>query len=104
MKAIEIKLQGVVKPYYSIVKKEDNGRCYVSDRAAKFIAAQSQDNQVYYGTEPISIDSLYCDDNGSITNYYIKGNVYDDKTNPFVPKDGVFEWRCVELRVIDIMG
>ncbi len=116
MKAIEIKFQGVVKARYSVVAKEDEklGICYVSEKAANFIKSQSQDGKVYYDTEPVNsvtgesfdfnpFSSIYAYANGDITRYNIKGNVYDE-SNPFAPaKEGEFEWRWVELRVIDIM-
>lgn len=116
MKVIEIKFQGVVKPYFSIVAKENekSGLCYVCEKASNFIKAQSQDGMVYYGVEPINhvtdepfgfnaCKSIWCTLNGDTTRYNIKGNVYD-ASNPFAPaKKGEYEWRWVELRVIDVM-
>ena len=116
MKAIEIKFGGVVRSRYSVVAKEDEklGLCYVSQKTANFIKAQSQDGKVYYGTEPVNpvngeafdynpSTSIWCNSNGDITRYNIKSDVYDDN-NPFAPaKEGEWEWRSVDLRVIDIM-
>lgn len=110
MKIIEIKFEGVVSPRYSVIKNEDNhGTCQVSDRANQFILAQSQDNNVYYGTTQYYCNDLErannitCRSNGDISTYYIKHDVIDPNDPFATPKTDKYEWRKIELRTIDVM-
>lgn len=102
MKAIKITFEDGSERF-STVKNEDEkfGFCYLSDRAERFIKAQSIDNKVYSGLEPC--DRLFCNSNGNLSRYYIKSEVYDI-TDPFAPaKEGEWQWKEVAIRVIDIM-
>ena len=110
MKIIEIKFEGVVRPRYSVIKKEDNhGFCQVSDKANQFILAQSQDNNVYYGTTQYycndleRAENIICRSNGDISTYHIKHDVIDTNDPFATPKTDKFEWRKIELRTIDVM-
>lgn len=101
MKAIQINIDGVTQPRFSAISNEEFGFCFVTEKAFNFIKAQSIDNVVYYTTgEPC--DNMFASANGDIQCYSVKGNVHED-TFPFAVKEGEWEWRIVELRVIDIM-
>ena len=102
MKAIAIKFEGIETLRYSVIANEDKfGFCFVSEKASHFIKAQSIDGNVYQGTEVCN--DVFCRANGDITRYYVKSDVYDE-TNPFaMPKEGEWQWKWVEIRVIDIM-
>lgn len=111
MKAIQITFEGIVKPYYSVIKDVKRDFCYLSDRAVSFIRAQSIDNNVYYGTDPIyplgecdkEITGLFCLTNGDKSVFYIKAPAFDTN-NPFAaPKKGEWQWKKIEICVIDIM-
>lgn len=116
MKAIQINFEGMVGSRFSTISRTDNrtGFCYISDRAARFIMAQSVDGIVYDGSgyynglgnvcaEHEPCNNIFCRSNGDIARYYVKGEVYDD-SNPFaMPKKGEWQWKWVEIRVIDIM-
>lgn len=110
MKIIEIKFEGVIRPRYSVIKNEDDhGFCQVSDKANQFILAQSQDNNVYYGTTQYysndleRANNIICRSNGEISTYYIKHDVIDPDDPFAMPKKDEFEWRKIELRTIDVM-
>lgn len=117
MKAIQIQIEGNVASKFAAIAHEDRFCCYVSEKVANFLKAQSEDGQVYIGTPQPCIDSgrIPCDDSGtqpcneilaysdgSITRYYVKSAVYDN-VNFFEKKEGEWEWRAIDLCVIDIM-
>lgn len=113
MKAIQIKFEGIVRPRYSVVTEEKDGFCYLSKKAENFIKAQSKDGNVYYGTETIGniscqddsepASSICCRNNGDISTYFIKGDVYDDSDPFWLPKEDKWQWKSIEIRIIDIM-
>ena len=96
MKAIQINIEGVVRPRFSAIAHE--GVVYhLSEKAANFIKAQSVDGKVYQCGEPC--DKLFCYKDGQITRYFVKKL---ESISTFPVKDEL-RWRLVELRVIDIM-
>ena len=115
MKAIQIKFEGIETPMFSTIQNEDKfGFCTVSDKAANYIKAQSVDGIVYdcadqfNGFWGVCVDcepckNIFCHNNGDISCYYVKANVYDEN-DPFAPaKEGEWQWQKVEIRTIDIM-
>ncbi len=101
MKAIQINIEGVVAPKFAAISHEEkHGFCYMSEKAENFIKSQSLDGCVYQGVEPC--ESMFCINDGSITRYAIKGQLYDE-VNFWESKEGKWEWRTIELRIINIM-
>ena len=107
MKIIQINLEGVVRPRFSTILRVDaHGYCYPSKRAEEFIRSQSVDGQIYsipyLDTEGLCIN-FTAHTNGEISKYYIKVK----KLDPLDPQnylDDKWEWKTVELHVIDVMG
>ncbi len=104
MKAIQIQIEGNVASKFAAIAHEDRFCCYVSEKVANFLKAQSEDGQVYIysGTQPCDDDKIFAYSDGSITRYYVKSAVYDN-VNILEKKEGEWEWRAIELCVIDIM-
>ena len=99
MKIIQINLEGVIKPRFSTILRVDaHGYCYPSKRAEEFIRSQSMDGQIYSSPYWQGVNFTAHTD-GKISTYYIKVK----KLDPQNYLDDKWEWKTVELRVIDIM-
>lgn len=102
MKAIKIKVQGIVKTHYSVIARQVNDLCYVSEKAIKFIKTNSLDGKIYdiFGYE---CERMFAGENGHPMRFYIKGAVYDENNFIPTPKEGEYMKKLIELEVIDIM-
>lgn len=100
MKAIEIEIEGcAVKKYSAAIEK---GKWFeISERAQKYICAQSVDSKIYYADREED-DRLSCSENGK-TRYYIKGHNWDNISPLAVPNDEDWVWLYVDLKIINIM-
>lgn len=109
MKLVQITLDGVSR--FSAITEESKFGVYITKKATDFIRAQSIDNNVYEGSEPVFPQIGICgmdnekDDrlfisSGRVVTKYVKSEVWE---SPLVKKEGEWEWKEVTFKIVEVM-